>query len=92
MKGFLHRVASDPSSLSRHVRRFGEPVSCSTLSFDSILRRSTGTSGLRITYGYNVEEDDGEFIKITDTGVERFNIATMPGAFLADTFPFCEFF
>lgn len=56
-----------------------------------ILVRFTAESGLKIAYGYTVEKEDDELIKIVDTAMDRFNFATAPGAFLADVFPIREY-
>ncbi|EPS98969.1 hypothetical protein FOMPIDRAFT_1125292 [Fomitopsis schrenkii] len=73
------------------VQDFVRRVASDPLSLSRHVQRLTATSGLRTTYGYDVEKDDDELIKILNAGMERFNAAALPGAFLADMVPFFNY-
>ena len=40
-----------------------------------------------ITYGYQIQKEHDPLIKIAETAVDTFSRATLPAAFLVDTFP-----
>jgi hypothetical protein len=52
--------------------------------------RTAGAMILRIAYGYEIEETDDPFIKISDKAMEEFSLSATPGAFIVDTFPACD--
>ncbi|KAI1826768.1 cytochrome P450 [Xylaria intraflava] len=56
------------------------------------IKRQTGTSILKIAYGY-VAESHGmdHLIKIVGEAMEHFAYATVPGAFMVDIFPWLRF-
>ena len=43
-----------------------------------------------MAYGYPIQDDNDPFIDIVDKATEQFAVASMPGAFLVDTFPWRE--
>lgn len=46
-----------------------------------------------MSYGYNLERDKPDpLLTLIDTAANEFYIATAPGAWLVDTFPFCRSF
>ncbi|KAH9938483.1 cytochrome P450 [Fomitopsis serialis] len=51
------------------------------------VRGFTGASILSIAYGYNVEREDDELIRLVDKAVEEFSLASAPGAYFADALP-----
>ncbi|KAG6836101.1 hypothetical protein H0H93_011374 [Arthromyces matolae] len=42
---------------------------------------------LRISHGYNVEENNDSLVKLADTASDQFSLATVPGKYLVDTLP-----
>ncbi|KAH9938482.1 cytochrome P450 [Fomitopsis serialis] len=51
------------------------------------VRGFTGASILSIAYGYNVEREDDELVRLVDKAVEEFSLASAPGAYFADALP-----
>jgi hypothetical protein len=46
-----------------------------------------------MSYGYNIEREKPDpLLTVIDTAANEFYIATAPGAWLVDTFPFCKSF
>ncbi|KZT69861.1 cytochrome P450 [Daedalea quercina L-15889] len=62
-------------------------VAANPASLTYEVHRFTAASSLKFIYGYTVNGEDDELVKIVETAVEEFAIATAPGAFLADIFP-----
>lgn len=44
-----------------------------------------------MTYGYPIQDHNDPFIDIVDKATEQFAVASMPGAFLVDTFPWRKY-
>ncbi|KAI0701989.1 cytochrome P450 [Cytidiella melzeri] len=61
--------------------------------FMSHMRQSTGALILRLTFGYNVVEDQKEdpLVKIVEKAMQGFARASEPGAFLVDTIPLLKY-
>lgn len=57
------------------------------------LPRSTGALILRLTFGYDVADDQKEdpLVNIVETAMQGFARASEPGAFLVDTFPMLKY-
>ena len=54
------------------------------------LTKSISNAGaiiLMITFAYQVQKDSDPLVKIAEDAVDTFSRATLPGAFLVDTFP-----
>ena len=49
--------------------------------------RTAGAIILRISHGYEVQENNDPFVALADKANSEFSIATSPGAFLVDMFP-----
>jgi hypothetical protein len=52
--------------------------------------RTAGAIILRVSYGYEAEETNDPFIKISEKAMEEFSLSGSPGAFLVDVFPACN--
>jgi hypothetical protein len=52
--------------------------------------RTAGAIILRISYGYEIEETNDPFIKMSDKAMEEFSLSASPGAFIVDVFPACD--
>lgn len=55
--------------------------------------RTTGALILKLTFGYNVAEDQSEdpLVKIVEKAMKGFAQASEPGAFLVDVIPFLKY-
>jgi len=55
-------------------------------------RDNSGGIILMITYGYQIQKENDPLVKIAETAVDTFSRATLPAAFLVDTFPILRHF
>lgn len=51
-----------------------------------------GTQILGIAYGLDIHDAQDTYITDARAAVEAFSKASVPGAYLVDTFPFCTYF
>ena len=51
--------------------------------------RNAGAIILKMAYGYNVTDEEDGLVELVDQAVQGFNAASVPGAFLVDSFPAC---
>ncbi|GLB41345.1 putative cytochrome P450 family protein [Lyophyllum shimeji] len=51
------------------------------------LRKLAGGVIMKLTYGYTVEEGEDPYVNLIEGANSNFNAATVPGAFLVDSFP-----
>jgi hypothetical protein len=56
-----------------------------------LFRRTAGAIILRITYGYEIEEENDPFVSTVDKALEYFSLSSTPGCFLVDLVPSCTF-
>ena len=54
-----------------------------------VLRSAVNAATLRFAYGYKVHDKDDPLVHLTELVNEQFACASVPGAFLVDTLPFC---
>ena len=47
---------------------------------------------MRLTYGYEVQDDKDPFVTLIERANDNFSVATVPGAFLVDFFPWLKHF
>ena len=52
--------------------------------------RATGAIVLMMTYGYPVQENDDPYVEIVDAAVNGLVEVSLPGIFLVDSIPSCE--
>lgn len=60
--------------------------------FDHHISRRIVSFILRITYGYEVEEDGDALVELVNRAMAGFSKVAVPGAFLVDQLPFLRFF
>ncbi|KAG9098915.1 hypothetical protein FRC07_010575, partial [Ceratobasidium sp. 392] len=51
------------------------------------IRQTSGATLIRLVYGYDVKDRHDYFLNLAEEAVSTFSIATTPGNFLVDTFP-----
>ncbi|TFK32278.1 cytochrome P450 [Crucibulum laeve] len=51
------------------------------------VRKTAGAIILRISHGYEVEEQDDPFVTLADVATEQFSLSTAPGGFLVNLVP-----
>lgn len=54
--------------------------------------RTAGAIILRISHGYEVQENNDPFVELADKATEQFSVATAPGGYMVDVIPACEWF
>ncbi|KAF9525564.1 cytochrome P450 [Crepidotus variabilis] len=62
---------------------------CSRLNGN--LRKMAGGIILQLTYGYKVQDGHDKFIELIEQNNDNFSLASMPGAFLVDVFPWMKY-
>jgi hypothetical protein len=55
-----------------------------------ILYSAAGAIILRISYGYDVEENNDPFVDLADRVMDHLSQSTAPGAFMVDIMPSCK--
>jgi len=71
----------------QQMRRFLRKVMSDPEQLQEHLRHTAGSIILRISHGYEVQENNDPFVALADKANSEFSIATSPGAFLVDMFP-----
>ncbi|KAK0215676.1 cytochrome P450 [Armillaria fumosa] len=67
----------------RHLKR----ILTDPEKLDESLRKTSGSIILKVTYGIDVQEENDPFVELIESSNTNFGIATIPGAFLVDSFP-----
>ncbi|TFY69462.1 hypothetical protein EVJ58_g398 [Rhodofomes roseus] len=75
--------------LEREGHRFVARLMANPAALFQHVRGFTGASILNITYGYTVEREDDDLVRLVDKTVEQFSLSSAPGAFYADVLPIC---
>ncbi|KAH9843975.1 cytochrome P450 [Rhodofomes roseus] len=73
--------------LEREGHRFVARLMANPAALFQHVRGFTGASILNITYGYTVEREDDDLVRLVDKTVEQFSLSSAPGAFYADVLP-----
>ncbi|KAG6898821.1 hypothetical protein C0993_003909 [Termitomyces sp. T159_Od127] len=76
---------SDVEQIEMH--RFARRVLANPADLAQHIRHTAGAIITRITYGYEVKENDDVFVELANKSVAQFSVATTPGAFVVDVFP-----
>ena len=89
---FLQRMLDAPpdqfvKNLRRYVCAGLDPLSHLTLLSHSAVNATT----LDYAYGYKVHDIDDPLVHLTELVNEQFARASVPGAFVVETLPFCTF-
>ncbi|EKM56473.1 uncharacterized protein PHACADRAFT_253615, partial [Phanerochaete carnosa HHB-10118-sp] len=91
---FIARFIGGKAQMERHLRL----IECETKNFlKRMLKRPEGVAGnirrtagaiiLKLSYGYEIREDQDPLVDLVNRVMEQFTEATTPGAFLVDVFP-----
>ncbi|KAK6985223.1 cytochrome P450, partial [Favolaschia claudopus] len=77
--------------ISAEVQKFLKGIAANPEGLVEEIRRLTAAVSLRIAYGYQLQEGFDPFLEMFDTSGQNFFVATVPGAFLADTIPILRY-
>ncbi|QRV76457.1 cytochrome P450 family protein [Ceratobasidium sp. AG-Ba] len=55
------------------------------------IRQTAGASVIKLTFGYDIKDQDDYFLNLAQKAVDMFSIATTPGMFLVDVFPWLKY-
>ncbi|KAF8165086.1 cytochrome P450 [Crassisporium funariophilum] len=69
------------------ARRFLRRVLRKPDDLAALIRKTAGAVVLRISHGYEVQENNDPFVELADQATEQFSLATAPGGFLVDLIP-----
>ncbi|KAF8665749.1 hypothetical protein AX16_000197 [Volvariella volvacea WC 439] len=90
----FHNLIGSPSIMKQYLpaeecetRRFLRRVLTRPQDLAAHIRRTAGAIVLRISYGYEVKENNDPFVELADKATEQFSLATAPGGFLVDVIP-----
>ncbi|KAH9917582.1 cytochrome P450 [Fomitopsis serialis] len=84
--GSHNSLAQLTDDLEREADGFLGRVMANPTTLTQQVHRFTGASILKVTYGYTIEKENDELLRIVDTAMEQFSLASAPGAYLADAF------
>ncbi|KAG1804497.1 cytochrome P450 [Suillus subaureus] len=91
----IHQIMGNRATLEVHhpieeieTRRFLKRVFSNPEQLQAHVRHTAGAIILRISHGYEVQENNDPFIDLADCAVDQFSRATAPGAFMVDIMPF----
>ncbi|KAG6894730.1 hypothetical protein C0993_010911 [Termitomyces sp. T159_Od127] len=83
-KASVHKF-SDVEQIETH--RFVRRVLANPADLAQHIRHTAGAIITRITYGYEVKENDDVFVELANKSMAQFSVATTPGGFVVDVFP-----
>ncbi|KAF9468823.1 cytochrome P450 [Collybia nuda] len=90
----FHRCIGRHASMNQYLpseeletRRFLRRVLIKPGDLAAHIRKTAGAIILRISHGYEVQEDNDPFVELADKATEQFSIATAPGGFMVDLIP-----
>ncbi|KAG0709796.1 cytochrome P450 [Suillus ampliporus] len=72
------------------TRRFLKRVLAKPDQLQAHVRHTAGAIILRISHGYEVDENNDPFIDLADRALDQFSQSSAPGAFIVDIVPFCK--
>ncbi|KAL0949180.1 hypothetical protein HGRIS_009258 [Hohenbuehelia grisea] len=91
----FHRLIGTRTHVARfhrdhelETRRFLRRVLVTPDDFAMHIRRMVGAVSLRVSHGYEVKEFNDPIVELVDRATDQFSLATAPGGFLVDLFPF----
>ena len=95
----LHQVIGTKAAVSKfnalldaEIRHFALRLLEDPQQLKSHLRTKTGAAILKISHGYSIEHSRADpFVDLADKFVEEFCVAAMPGRWLVDIIPACEY-
>ncbi|KAK0192108.1 cytochrome P450 [Armillaria mellea] len=74
-------------TIKHETRRHLKRILADPEKLDESLRKTSGSIILKVTYGIDVQEENDPFVELIESSNTNFGIATIPGAFLVDSFP-----
>ncbi|KAJ3502046.1 hypothetical protein NLJ89_g9063 [Agrocybe chaxingu] len=90
----FHQCIGSPASMSefhpveeKETHRFLKNVLARPEHLADHVRRTAGAIILRISHGYEVQEDKDPFVTLADEATEQFSLSTAPGGFLVNLIP-----
>ncbi|KAG2152859.1 cytochrome P450 [Suillus clintonianus] len=91
----FHRIIGSRAALGAYnpiedieTRRFLKRVFETPDQLQEHVRHTAGAIILRISYGYEVKENDDPFVNLAGRALDQFSRSTNPGAFMVDFMPF----
>ncbi|KAF9463430.1 cytochrome P450 [Collybia nuda] len=91
---YIHQFLGNHEAMEQHLplgeietRRFLKRVLYKPDELTVHVRRMAGAVILRITHGYETQENNDPLVDLADTVMEQFSEATIPGAFMVDIIP-----
>ncbi|KAG2138828.1 cytochrome P450 [Suillus cothurnatus] len=91
---YIHRVIGSRAVMSVYepveeieTRRFLKRVFAKPEQLQAHVRHTAGAIILRISYGYDVKENNDPFVDLADRGMDQLSQSTAPGAFMVDIIP-----
>lgn len=95
----LHQVIGTKAAVSKfnplldtEIRHFALRVLEEPQQLRSHIRTKAGAAILKISHGYTIERGNADpFVDLADKFVEEFCVAAMPGRWLVDIIPSCEY-
>ncbi|KAG1749707.1 cytochrome P450 [Suillus paluster] len=91
----FHRVIGSRAALDIYnpieeveTHRFLKRVLAKPDQLQAHIRHTAGAIILRISHGYEVEQNNGPFVDLADRALDQFSRCTTPSAFMVDILPF----
>ncbi|KAJ3509589.1 hypothetical protein NLJ89_g5143 [Agrocybe chaxingu] len=85
--GSTSSVAQFYPLLERETHKFLKCVRAQSHLLESLIHKTAGAIVLRITYGYEIQEDQDPFLALAHETTEDFSIGSSPGGFLVNILP-----
>ncbi|CAA7266287.1 unnamed protein product [Cyclocybe aegerita] len=90
----FHQSIGTPASMSefhaveeKETHRFLKNVLAQPEHLADHVRRTAGAIILRISHGYEIQENKDPFVTLADEATEQFSLSTAPGGFLVNLIP-----
>ncbi|QRV90645.1 cytochrome P450 family protein [Ceratobasidium sp. AG-Ba] len=77
--------------VEREVLKFVQRLSDTPEEFIQHIRQTAGAIVLKLTYGYEVKDNNDRFVQLADRTMDMFSVVSTPGAFLVDSFPLLNY-
>ncbi len=86
---FLKRLLVKPMELNAHIRRYVRvfPLPLSSDIVSIVLSRTAGAIILRISHGYEVQEENDVLIALAEKATKQFSLSSAPGGFWVNHIP-----
>lgn len=95
----IHQVIGTKAAVSRfnplldvEIRRFALRILENPQQLRNHIRTKAGAAILKISHGYTIEPKKADpFVDLADRFLEEFSVAAMPGRWIVDVVPACEY-